>query len=170
MGFDRGRQFARLQTPPHPVLVGRTNGDTGVDGIVMYSLFIFLLRLVSGTVIFLTCWFVLDMIHDRNTEIIVSVVGLMYCFVFFISRRLDHFGLSIFSIFGRTVSYVNKTPYDRLIREEVGLISSGGHLYLNYIFVVLIEILCVFRLFTSLLGRGWDALFDPVNTLIGHVF
>ena len=163
-GFTSGKRRSA------PTLMAEPLVNTGVDGIVMYSFFVFLLRLTTGCVILAICWFVLDMIHDRNTEIIVSVLGLMYCFVFLVSRRLDHFGLTVFSIFGRTVSYVKKTPYDHLMREEVGLTPSGGHLYLNYIFVTLIEILCVFRLFTSLLGRGWNTVFDPVNSLIEHVF
>jgi hypothetical protein len=29
-----------------------------------------------------------------------------------------------------------------------------------------IEILCLYRLFSSLLGRGWDTLSEPIRTLL----
>jgi hypothetical protein len=34
------------------------------------------------------------------------------------------------------------------------------------IFAALIEILCLFRLFSSLLGRGWDPLSEPIRAAL----
>jgi len=111
-------------------------------------------------------WFVLDSIHDRNTEIIVSTIGLLYSFIFTITRRLQYFGLTIFSFFGCTSSYIQKVPYDQFLRDEAGLAASAGHLYLNVIFSALVEILCLFRLLASLLGRGWGLLSDPIHSVL----
>jgi hypothetical protein len=115
-------------------------------------------------------WFVFDRIHDRNTEIIAAIVGLQYSFIFLISRRLEYFGLSIFSFFGRTASYVQKIPYDQVLRDDIGIRSPRRHLYLNVIFAAAIELLCIFRLLTSLVGHGWSALSDPINGLIVFPF
>jgi hypothetical protein len=131
----------------------------------MTSAIVFVMRFLLGLLMVFVVWFVLDSIHDRNTEIIVSIIGLMYSFIFMISRRLQYFGLTIFSFLGRGVSYVQSVPYDQLLREEVGL-KAPRHLYLNVIFSALIEILCLFRLFTSLLGRGWGVLSDPIHALL----
>src|SRR5271157_5245901 len=118
----------------------------------MYSVFVLFVRMFHGTAVLFVTWFVFDRIHDRNTEIITAVIGLQYAFIFLISRRLEYFGLSVFSFFGRTVSYIQKLPYDQVLRDEIGLTVHGRHLYLNVIFAALLELLCVFRLFTSLLG------------------
>ena len=132
----------------------------------MYSAIVFLARLVAGVAILCFSWFVFDRIHDRNTEIITAVIGLQYSFIFLISRRLEYFGLSMFSFFGRTVSYIRKAPYDEILRDEIGLRSRGRHLYLNVLFAALLELLCVFRLLTSLLGYGWRELSDPIHKLV----
>src|SRR5574337_1018012 len=132
----------------------------------MVSAIVFLFRLVAGLVMLFVVWFVLDKIHDRNTEIIVATIGLLYSFVFMISRRLQYFGLTIFSFLGHTTSYTKNIPYDQILRDEVGLQTSGRHLYLNALFAALIEILCVIRLFTSLTGRGWDTLFGPIHDIL----
>jgi hypothetical protein len=132
----------------------------------MFSALVFLFRLVAGLVILAAAWFVFDTIHDRNTEIIVATVGLLYSFIFIVSGRLQYFGLTVFSFFGRTSSYVQKIPYDDMIRDEVGLRTPRGSTYLNLIFAALIELLCLFRLFSSLLGRGWDTLSEPIHTIV----
>jgi hypothetical protein len=132
----------------------------------MIGALVFLFRTIVGLVIFSGTWFVFDKIHDRNTEIIMATIGLMYSFIFIISRRLQYFGLTIFSFFGRTSSYVQKIPYDHVIRDEVGLRVSGGYTFLNVLFAALLELLCLFRLFSSLLGRGWDALSEPIRALL----
>src|SRR5271157_6483368 len=111
--------------------------------------------------------FVFDTIHDRNTEIIVATLGLLYSFIFLISRRLQYFGLTVFSFLGRTSSYVQNIPYDQLLRDEAGVPLVNRHLYLNVIFAAIIEVMCLFRLFTSLFGRGWSLLSDPVHSLLG---
>jgi hypothetical protein len=133
----------------------------------MFSSLVVLFRLVAGLVILAATWFVFDNIHDRNTEIILATIGLLYCFIFVISGRLQYFGLTLFSFFGRTSSYVQKIPYDHMMRDEVGVRSSGASTFLNLIFSALIEILCLFRLFSSLLGRGWDAVSEPIRTVLG---
>ncbi len=52
------------------------------------------------------------------------------------------------------------------MHDEVGLRTPGGYTFLNVLFAALIEILCLYRLFSSLLGRGWDTLSEPVRTLL----
>ncbi len=132
----------------------------------MFSALVVLFRLVVGLVILSATWFVFDNIHDRNTEIILATIGLLYSFIFVISGRLQYFGLTVFSFFGRTSSYVQKIPYDHTIHDEVGLQTPGASTFLNVIFAALIEILCLFRLFSSLLGRGWDTLSEPIRTVL----
>jgi hypothetical protein len=136
-------------------------------GQMMISLSVFLMRLIGGLLVLSVVWFVFDTINDRNTEIIVATLGLLYSFIFMISRRLQYFGLTIFSFFGRTSSYIRHLPYDQILRDEAGIHPSAGrHLYLNVVFAALIEILCLFRLFASLLGRGWEALSAPIHSLL----
>ena len=135
----------------------------------MYSVIVFGYRVVAGLAIICFTWFVFDRIHDRSTEIIASIVGLQYAFTFLISRRLEYFGLTIFSFFGRTVSYFQKMPYDQVLRDDIGVQAAGRHLYLNVLFAALIELLCVFRLLTSLQGKGWYALSEPINSLINSL-
>jgi hypothetical protein len=138
----------------------------------MFSALVVLFRIVAGLVILAGSWFVFDNIHDRNTEIIMATIGLLYSFIFLISGRLQYFGLTVFSFFGRTSSYVQKIPYDDVMREEVGLRTAQRFTFLNVIFASLIEILCLFRLFSSLLGqysllgRAWDTLSEPIRTLL----
>jgi hypothetical protein len=52
------------------------------------------------------------------------------------------------------------------MRDEVGLPTPAGYTFLNVLFAALIEILCLYRLFSSLLGRGWDTLSEPIRTLL----
>jgi len=52
------------------------------------------------------------------------------------------------------------------MHDEVGLRTPGGYTFLNVIFAALIEILCLYRLFSSLLGRGWETLSEPIHALI----
>ena len=132
----------------------------------MISTILFLIRLIGGLIILFVVWFVLDKIHDRNTEIIVSTIGLLYSFIFMISRRMQYFGLTIFSFFGRTTSYIKDVPYDKILRDDVGVQASGQHLYLNALFAGLIEILCLIRLFTSLMGHGWETLSGPIHDVL----
>jgi hypothetical protein len=132
----------------------------------MFSALVVLFRLIAGLVILVGTWFVFDNIHDRNTEIIVATIGLLYSFIFIVSGRLQYFGLTVFSFFGRTSSYVQKIPYDDMMRDEVGLRKPRGSTFLNLIFAALIEVLCLFRLFSSLLGRGWDTLSDPIHAVV----
>ena len=56
----------------------------------------------------------------------MATIGLLYSFIFIISGRLQYFGLTVFSFFGRTSSYVQKIPYDHVMRDEVGLRASQG--------------------------------------------
>jgi hypothetical protein len=133
----------------------------------MFSALVVLFRFVAGLVILAATWFVFDNIHDRNTEIIMATIGLLYSFIFIISGRLQYFGLTVFSFFGRTASYVQKIPYDEMMRDEVGAPSPRASTFLNIVFAALIEILCLFRLFSSLLGRGWDPFSEPIRAFVG---
>ena len=132
----------------------------------MASALMFISRIIVGLIAVLAVWFVLDTIHDRNTEIIVSSIGLLYSFIFIISRRMQYFGLTVFSTFGRASSFIQKVPYDQLLSEEAGVPVLARHLYLNFVFASIIELLCLYRLFTSLLGRGWGLLSDPIHNLL----
>ena len=62
----------------------------------MIGALVFMFRIIVGIVILAGTWFVFDNIHDRNTEIIMATIGLLYSFIFIISRRLQYFGLTIF--------------------------------------------------------------------------
>ena len=141
----------------------------------MFSALVALFRIVAGLVILAGAWFVFDNIHDRNTEIIMATIGLLYSFIFVISGRLQYFGLTVFSFFGRTSSYVQKIPYDQVMREEVGLHARRDFTFFNVIFAALIELLCLFRLFASLLGpasvlgRAWETLSEPIRTLLQSI-
>ncbi len=132
----------------------------------MRSIIAFAIRFIGGFIGLCAVWFVLDKIKDRNTEIIVSMIGILYVFIFQLSGRQQYFGLTVFSFLGRTTSYVRKVPYDQILRDEVGLDSTGRHLYLNGVFAALVELLCLVRLFSSLLGSGWNLLSDPIHRLI----
>jgi hypothetical protein len=57
----------------------------------MIGALVFLFRIIVGLVVLAATWFVFDNIHDRNTEIIVATIGLLYSFIFVISRRLQYF-------------------------------------------------------------------------------
>ena len=129
----------------------------------------FLLRLVVGSASVFLAWLVLDNIHDRNAEIVVACIGLLYCFIFVISRRWQYYGLSVFSLFGMTVSRLASEPYDQALRDEVGLPRSRSYVFVTVAFAAAIELLCAFRLFTSLLGLGqdWDRLALPIRAAIG---
>ena len=50
------------------------------------------------------------------------------------------------------------------MRDEVGL--PTGYTFLNVLFAAQIEILCLYRLFSSLLDRGWDTLSEPIRSLL----
>src|ERR1700683_2972957 len=112
----------------------------------MFSALVVLFRLVAGLVILGGRGCVFDTIHDRNTEIIVATIGLLYSFIFIVSGRLQYFGLTVFSFFGRTSSYVQKIPYDHMMHDEVGLQKPRGSTFLNLIFASLIDLLCLFSL------------------------
>jgi hypothetical protein len=153
-----------------PIAAGRMIKDNiNTDWALMIGALVFLFRIIVGLVILAATWFVFDRIQDRNTEIIVATIGLLYSFIFIISRRLQHFGLTIFSFFGRTASYIERIPYDHVMRDEVGMRTPGGYTFLNVLFAALIEILCLYRLFSSLLGRGWDTLSEPIRALLHSV-
>lgn len=141
----------------------------------MFSVLVALFRILAGLIILFGAWFVFDNIHDRNTEIIIATIGLLYSFIFIVSGRLQYFGLTVFSFLGRTSSYVQKIPYDHVMREEVGLRAPRDFTFLNVIFAALIEILCLFRLFSSLLGpssvlgRAWETLSEPIRSLLHSI-
>lgn len=143
--------------------------NINTDWALMIGALVFLFRIIVGLVILAATWFVFDRIQDRNTEIIVATIGLLYSFIFIISRRLQYFGLTVFSFFGRTSSYVERIPYDNVMRDEVGMRTPGGYTFLNVLFAALIEILCLYRLFSSLLGRGWDTVSEPIRALLHSV-
>ena len=132
----------------------------------MLTAFSLLFRLIVGLASVVIVWFILDNIHDRNTEIIVACIGLMHCFVFVISRRLQYFGLSVFSIFGIALSKLTSEPFDHSVRDEMGLRPPAGYVLLTLTLVAIIEALCVLRLGCSLINFGWEPLFAPLRGIL----
>ena len=124
------------------------------------------LRLVIGLLSILVTWLVLDNIHDRNTEIIVSCLGLIYCFVFVISRRWQYYGLNTISLFGITASWLDKAPYDQATRQQLNLPLKRSYVVVSIALAAIVELLCAYRLLTSLLGHGWERLSAPLRAAL----
>ena len=126
----------------------------------------FVFRFAIGAASVILAWVVLDNIHDRNTEIIVACFGLLYCFIYVISRRMQYYGLTVFSIFGVTISSLRNEPFDQPLRDEIGMAPRGPYVITSLLFTGVIELLCLFRLVGSLLGRWWDPVFEPVRAAL----
>jgi NhaP-type Na+/H+ or K+/H+ antiporter len=132
----------------------------------MSNVFGFVARLVAGVASVLITFFVLDAIHDRNTEIIVACIGLGYCFTFVISRRWQYYGLNAVSLFGMTVSWVASEPHDHSTRQPLNLPIRRSFVVLSIFFAAVVELLCAFRILTSLLEHGWDRLAAPSHAVL----
>ncbi len=115
-------------------------------------------RILVGLASLVISWWVLDNIHDRNTEIIVACIGLSYCFTFVISRRWQYYGLNAVSLFGMTVSWVTSEPHDHATRHQLNMPIRRSFAVLSIVFAAFVELLCAYRLLTSLLGHGWERL------------
>ena len=124
----------------------------------MTNFIAFLVRVLVGAASIVISWWVLDNLHDRNTEIIVACIGLTYCFTFVISRRWQYYGLNTVSLFGMTVSWVSSEPYDQATRQQLNLPMKRSFVVVSIFFAALIELLCAYRLLTSLIGHGWERL------------
>ena len=122
-------------------------------------------RLIVGVLSIAAAIFVLDQIHDRNTEIIVACIGLSYGSTFIISRRWQYYGLNAVSLFGMTVSWVNTEPFDAGVRQHLDLPTKRSMAVLSIFFTVVVELVCAYRLLTSLLGHGWERLAAPAHSL-----
>lgn len=123
-------------------------------------------RFVVGLASIFAAWLVLDNIHDRNTEIIVSCLGLFYCFTFVISRRWQYYGLNTISLFGITASWLDKAPHDQSTREQLNLPLRRSYVVVSIGFAAIVELLCVYRLITSLIGHGWERLSTPLRAAL----
>jgi NhaP-type Na+/H+ or K+/H+ antiporter len=123
----------------------------------------FVVRLIVGVASLVVVFLALDAIHDRNVEIVVACIGLSYCFTFVISRRWQYYGLSAVSLFGMTVSWVDAQPYDQAIRQPLRLPTWRSFVIVSIVFASLVELLCGYRLLTSLLGHGWERLAAPLR-------
>lgn len=134
----------------------------------MLELLSLLVRLLVGVLSVVLALLVLDSIHDRNTEIIVSSLGLFYCFIFVISRRWQYYGLNTISLFGITASWLNSTAYDQTTRERLRLPLRRSYAVLSIFFAVIVELLCGYRLLTTLLGHGWDRLSAPFHVVLSQ--
>ena len=132
----------------------------------MSTLIAFIIRLIVGVASVAATIFVLDAIHDRNTEIIVACIGLAYCFTFVISRRWQYYGLNAVSLFGVTVSWVTSEPFDQSTRDQLNMPRSRSFAVLSIFFAGLVELVCAYRLLTSLIGHGWDRLAVPLRPLL----
>ncbi len=122
-------------------------------------------RLIVGVASVVISFLALDAIHDRNTEIIVACIGLSYCFTFVISRRWQYYGLNSVSLFGMTVSWLNAEPHDHGTRSQLNLPMKRSYVALSIFSAALVELLCAYRLLTSLLGHGWERL-APLRPLL----
>jgi hypothetical protein len=131
----------------------------------MANLLGLILRIVVGAISVIAAFLVLDAIRDRNTEIVVACVGLAYCFTFVISRRWQYYGLNVVSLFGMTVSWLNAQPFDEAVRSSVNMPTARSFVAVSIAFAALVELLCGYRLLTSLLGHGWERLGAPVRPL-----
>ena len=132
----------------------------------MAHLFAFVVRVVVGAASLVAAFVVLDALHDRNTEIIVACLGLSYCSTFVISRRWQYYGLNVVSLFGMTVSWLDAAPYDQGVRQQLNMPIKRSFVAVSVCFAVLVELLCAYRLLTSLLGHGWGRLADPLRPLL----
>jgi hypothetical protein len=133
---------------------------------IMSNVLALVARLVMGAASLLISCLVLDNIHDRNTEIIVACLGLGYCFTFVISRRWQYYGLNAVSLFGMTVSWVSAEPYDQATRQPLNLPIRRSYAVISIFFAAIVELLCAFRILTSLIGHGWDRLAAPLHGLL----
>jgi len=123
-------------------------------------------RVLVGVLSFVVSFLVLDAIHDRNTEIIVACIGLSYCFTFVVSRRWQYYGLNTVSLFGMTVSWLNSAPHDQATRGELNMPTLRSYVAISIFFAALVELLCAYRLLTSLLGHGWERLAAPLRSVV----
>jgi hypothetical protein len=123
-------------------------------------------RLIVGALSVCVTFVALDAIHDRNTEIVVACIGLTYCFTFVISRRWQYYGLNAVSLFGVTVSWLDAEPFDEGTRRPLKLPTKRSFVVLSIVFAALVELLCAYRLTTSLIGHGWERLAAPLRPLL----
>jgi len=123
-------------------------------------------RLIVGLACVLAALLVLDAIHDRNTEIIVAILGLFYGFVFVISRRWQYYGLNTISLFGVTASWLDSAPHDQSTRERLNMPLRRSYVVLSIFFASVVELLCAYRLLTTLIGHGWDRLSAPLHLVL----
>jgi hypothetical protein len=130
---------------------------------LMSNFIAFVLRLIVGVASLVLSFLVLDAIRDRNTEIVVACIGLAYCFTFVISRRWQYYGLNAVSLFGMTVSWVDSEPYDNATRQPLNLPMRRSFVVVSIAFAALVELVCAYRLLTSLVGHGWDRLAAPLR-------
>ena len=135
----------------------------------MHNFLAIVVRLIVGAASLVVSFLVLDVIHDRNTEIVVACIGLCYCFTFIVSRRWQYYGLNAVSLFGMTVSWINSEPYDQEVRSQLNLPMKRAFVRVSLLFAALVELLCAYLLLTSLLGHGWERLAAPLRPLLDHV-
>lgn len=122
-----------------------------------------LLRIVLGVGALLLAWATFDRIHDRQTEIAVSCIGLTYCLLGAMSRRWQYFGFSLLVLAGAAAARFRDEPYDMALREETGLGMKRGIVIVTQGVLAAMAALCVFRLVTSLAGHGWDAAWTSLR-------
>jgi NhaP-type Na+/H+ or K+/H+ antiporter len=132
----------------------------------MSNFIAFVVRLIVGALSLVVTFLVLDAIHDRSTEIVVACIGLVYCFTFVISRRWQYYGLNAVSLFGITVSWLDAQPFDDGTRRPLKLPTARSFVVLSIAFASAVELLCAYRLLTSLVGHGWERLATPLRPLL----
>ncbi len=131
----------------------------------MWNFMAMVSRLIVGALSLVAAFLVLDAIHDRNTEVVVACIGLSYSFTFVISRRWQYYGLNAVSLFGMSVSWVDAQPFDEATRRPLNLPIRRSFVVVSIAFASAVELLCAYRILTSLLGHGWERLAAPLRPL-----
>lgn len=122
-------------------------------------------QVVVGIIALAVIWYVFDSVHERNTEIILAAMGVVYTQLVATARRQRSFVVISLYFFGRLWARMGDEPYDEAAAtRSIKTIARLGNL--EAFFLVLIELLCLYRLFTSLSGHGWNILSDPLRTFV----
>ena len=72
------------------------------------------------------------------------------------------------SLFGVTVSWVTSEPFDQSTRDQLNMPRSRSFAVLSIFFAGLVELVCAYRLLTSLLGHGWERIGGPLRPLLDN--
>jgi hypothetical protein len=124
-----------------------------------------ILQIIAGAAVFMITWYVFDSVHDRNTEIILAAIGTVYTQSVVIARRQKLNLITLLYLFDKLFSQVKSELRDEEAADRaVKMIMRLGNL--NLVIIALIELLCLYRLFTAILNRGWDNFSIPLRSIL----